>query len=80
MVLGNVLNISDIGNVILAGEILNTSTVLTTELQNGINNSLSDEIQHKTIVRLSRLGTDIEKLGSVSLVISNLFSGRKLIK
>ncbi len=80
MVLGNVLNISDIGNVILAGEILNTSTVLTTELQNGINNSLSDEIQHKTIVRLSRLGTDIENLGSVSLVISNLFSGRKLIK
>ena len=79
-ILGNVLNISDIGNVILAGEILNKSTVLIKELQNGINNSLSDEIQNKTMVRQSRLGTDIEKLGSVSLVMSNLFSGRKLIK
>ncbi|WP_068449085.1 ROK family protein [Caviibacter abscessus] len=79
-ILGNILNVSDIGDLILAGEILNTCMTLNEALIAGMNKSISSEILNKTFVRPSRLGTDIEKLGSVSLVMSNLFSGRKLIK
>lgn len=79
-ILGNILNVSDIGDLILAGEILNTCKTLNEALISGMNKSISNEILNKTFVRPARLGSDIEKLGSISLIMSNLFSGRKLIK
>ncbi len=79
-VVGNVLNILDINDIIVSGDITRTGSLFLNNFKMGINKMLLEEFSRKIRVRISELDDKIGAYGAISLITSNLFQGEKLIK
>ncbi|WP_068448813.1 ROK family transcriptional regulator [Caviibacter abscessus] len=78
--IGNLMNVLDIGDVIVSGDIIYSGNVFLENFQKGINSSLTYDFGSKIRVHITKLGDNVEKYGALSLIMSNLFSNLKLIK
>lgn len=79
-VVGNVLNILDLNDVVIAGDIVMTGNIFINNFKKGINKMLLDVFNKKIKVSASKLDDKIGVYGAVSLITTNLFSGEKLLK
>lgn len=80
LIIGNIINILDIGNIIVAGDIINSQEVFFNNFQRGIDEMVTPQFGNYVSIKKTRFGEDVEKYGAISLIIENLFSGDKLIK
>jgi len=79
-VMGNVLNMLDVNNIIVAGDITTTGDLFIRNFKKGIDTMLLEEFNKKIKVSTTKLDNMIGVYGAVSLITSNLFEGEKLIK
>lgn len=79
-VMGNVLNMLDVNNIIVAGDITATGDLFVRNFKKGIDTMLLEEFNKKIKVSTTKLDNMIGVYGAVSLITSNLFEGEKLIK
>lgn len=79
-VVGNILNILDINDIIVSGDIIKTEKLFLNNFKKGIDKMLLEEFNNKIKIRLSELDGMIGVYGAVSLITSNLFQGERLIK
>ena len=79
-VMGNVLNMLDVNNIIVAGDITATGDLFVKNFKKGIDTMLLEEFNKKIKVSTTKLDNMIGVYGAVSLITSNLFEGEKLIK
>lgn len=77
---GNIMNVLDIGDVIVLGELIYSGDVFLENFKKGIHSSLTKEFGARVNVCTTGLGENAEKYGALSLIMINLFSGLKLIK
>ena len=77
---GNIMNVLDIGDVIVLGELIYSGDVFLENFKKGIHSSLTKEFGARVNVCITGLGENAEKYGALSLIMINLFSGLKLIK
>lgn len=75
---GNVLNILNIENIIITGDILDAGNVFNLNFNKGVEKMLTKNFDYKIDTNKSKFGKDIEKYGAIYLVISNLFIGNKI--
>ncbi|CAM3206374.1 ROK family protein [Streptobacillus ratti] len=75
---GNILNVLDIGNIIIAGDILHAKNVFLKNFEKGIDLMRTPSFESIVNIYTTEFGDDIEKYGSLFLVIMNLFSGQKI--
>lgn len=80
LAISNVLKILDIGRVVLAGEIFTSYTCIVDKLKETIELNIDQSLYNNTDICFSKLSDEIESLGPISLIIENLFDGKKLIK
>lgn len=78
-VVGNVLNVLDIGNVIVAGDILHSKQIFFNNFEKGINQMISPNFGMGVNMYVSEFGENIEQYSALFLIIMNLFKGEKLI-
>lgn len=79
-VVGNVLNVLDINDVVIAGDIVATGSVFLNNFKRGIDVMLLEEFSKKIKVNVSKLDDSLGIYGAISLITSNLFTGEKLLK
>lgn len=79
-VVGNVLNIIDVNDVVIAGDIAMTGILFINNFKNGINKMLLEDFSKKVKVHKSKLDDTIGIYGAISLITTNLFRGEKLLK
>ena len=79
-VMGNVLNMIDVNDIIVAGDITTTGELFIKNFKRGIDAMLLEEFNKKIKVRTTKLENMTGVYGAVSLITSNLFEGEKLIK
>lgn len=77
---GNLLNILNIKLVIVAGRIVNTDSLFFVNLNKGIKKNILDGLEKDLHTVPAKLYDSIGIYGAFSLVTTNLFKGRKLIK
>ncbi|WP_277287084.1 ROK family transcriptional regulator [Sneathia sanguinegens] len=78
--IGNLLQVIDIDNVIIAGDIIYTKNIFIDSFQKGIDKNLIKEIQDEKInVYYTELKDKIEDISSVSLILKKLFEYDDLI-
>lgn len=76
-IVGNILNVLDIKNIIVAGDIVFSENIF----KNGFNKGISENFRNNKLdIYYSKLGKNIEKKSALNLVIENIFSNLKLIK
>lgn len=80
MVTGNILNMLDINDIIVSGDIVKTGGLFLHNFKKGIDRMLLEEFNEKIKIRLSELDDKIGVYGALSLITSNLFQGEKLIR
>ena len=78
-VVGNVLNILDIGNIIIAGSILEAKKLFITNFEKGIYDNLTLNFGNRVNILTTQYGNIVEKYAAINLIIENLFIGKKLI-
>lgn len=80
-VVGNILNVLDVNDIVLAGDIIEgTGSLFMTNFKKGINEMLLEEFSRKVRLHSSELSEAIGIYGAVSLITTNLFKGEKLLK
>lgn len=79
-VVGNILNILDINDIIIAGDIVMVGSIFSNNFKKGIDNMLLEDFSKKVRVNVSKLDDMIGIYGAISLITSNLFTGEKLLK
>lgn len=79
-IIGNILNVVDLSTIIIAGDIINSRYTFFTYFVKGIEEYSTVEFNKKIKVIPSSLKEEIEKYGALSLIISNLFDNKKLLK
>lgn len=79
-VVGNILNILDINDIVVSGNITSTGTLFSNYFKKGIDKMLLEDFSKKINVKFSELGDQIGIYGAISLIIDNLFIGEKLLK
>lgn len=79
-VVGNVLNILNIENIVITGDILDSKELFKVNFSKGLESMLTKNFDYKINIKESKFGKDVEKYGALYLVISNLFSGKKIFK
>lgn len=78
--IGNLLQVIDVDNVIIAGDIIYTKNIFIDSFQKGIDKNLIKEIQDEKInVYYTELKDKIEDISSVSLILKKLFEYDDLI-
>ena len=77
---GNLLNILNIKLVIVAGRIVNTDSLFFNNLNKGIKKNILDGLEKDLHTVPAKLYDSIGIYGAFSLVTTNLFKGRKLIR
>ncbi|VWL84843.1 ROK family transcriptional regulator [Oceanivirga miroungae] len=80
IVIGNILNILDIENIVISGDILHAKNIFIDSFKLGIEKSLNKKFQQTYQVYETTFGDDAPKYGALSLVTNNLFANLKLIK
>ena len=78
-VVGNVLNILDIGNIIIAGSVLEAKKLFITNFEKGIYDNLTLNFGNRVNILTTQYGKIVEKYAAINLIIENLFIGKKLI-
>ncbi len=78
--LANVLNLLDIGKIVISGEEYIKSDYFLNLIKENVRRNVDSNLFSNTIIEYSKLNNDIENLGALSLIINNLFKGRTLIK
>lgn len=78
--LGNIMNVLDIRDVVVAGNIIKAGESFKSNFIKGIKNLETSGFNSKIEVHTTALGDNVEKYGAISLVMRNLFKGMKLIK
>ncbi len=78
--LANVLNLLDIGKIVISGEDHIKSDYFLNLIKENVRKNVDSNLFSNTIIEYSKLNNDIENLGALSLIINNLFKGRTLIK
>ncbi len=76
--IGNILNVLDIGNIIVAGDIIHAKQVFFKNFEKGIDSMITPDFGGVVNIYPTEFGDDVEKYGSVYLIIMNLFSGQKI--
>ncbi|VWL85577.1 ROK family glucokinase [Oceanivirga miroungae] len=76
-VVGNILNILDIENIIIAGDITYSGDIFLDGFNKGIKENYINDIAK---IEYSKLGKNIEKKAAFNLVIENVFDKLKLFK
>lgn len=79
-VIGNILNILDIDNVVVAGDIIMTEKLYMNNFRKGVDRMILEDFNKKVKIVSSALDDMIGIYGAISLVTSNLFVGEKLMK
>lgn len=79
-VVGNILNILDIDNVVVVGNITTTKDLFFSNFKRGIDKMLLEDFSKKVSVRASQLDDAIGVFGAISLIKENLFTGEKFLK
>ncbi|WP_156285734.1 ROK family transcriptional regulator [Oceanivirga salmonicida] len=77
---GNVMNVLDIKDIIVSGDIVHSGEIFKVNFEKGIKSSLTENFCSKINLHLTELGDNAEKYGALSLVMNNLFANLKLIK
>ncbi|CAM3162532.1 ROK family transcriptional regulator [Streptobacillus felis] len=75
---GNILNVLDIGNIIVAGDIIHAKNVFFKNFERGIDGMITQDFGGVVNIYPTEFGDDVEKYGSIFLIIMNLFSGEKI--
>lgn len=75
---GNILNVLDIGNIIIAGDILHAKNIFLKNFEKGIDLMKTHSFESMVNIYTTEFGDDVEKYGAIFLVIMNLFSGQKI--
>ena len=78
-VVGNVLNILDIGNIIIAGSVLEAKKLFITNFEKGIYDNLTLNFGNRVNILTTQYGKIVEKYAAINLIIENIFIGKKLI-
>ena len=79
-VIGNILNVLDIDNVVVAGDILMTEKLYMDNFRKGVEKMLLEDFMKKIKIVSSALDDMIGIYGAISLITGNLFTGEKLMK
>jgi len=79
-VIGNILNVLDIDNVVVAGDILMTEKLYMNNFRKGVEKMLLEDFMKKIKIVSSALDDMIGIYGAISLITGNLFTGEKLMK
>ena len=79
-VIGNILNVLDIDNVVVAGDILMTEKLYMDNFRKGAEKMLLEDFMKKIKIVSSALDDMIGIYGAISLITGNLFTGEKLMK
>ena len=79
-VMGNILNVLDIDNVVVAGDILMTEKLYMDNFRKGVERMVFEDFRKKIKIVSSALDDMIGIYGAISLITSNLFCGEKIIK
>ncbi|MDK9580007.1 hypothetical protein QQA45_00480 [Sneathia sanguinegens] len=78
--IGNLLQVIDVDNVIIAGDVFYTENIFIDSFQKGIDKNLIKGIQDEKInVYYTELKDKIEDISSVSLILKKLFEYDDLI-
>ena len=78
--IGNILNVLDIDNVVVAGDILMTEKLYMDNFRKGVEKMLLEDFMKKIKIVSSALDDMIGIYGAISLITGNLFTGEKLMK
>lgn len=78
-IIGNMLNIIDIGNVIISGDIINSKNVFFNNFEKGIDEMITKGFGNYVNIYQSEFEENVEKYGAIYLIKTNLFSGKKII-
>lgn len=77
--INNICQVLDIGNIVLTGAYIEDNECLINKIHNTINEAnYFNNIKPNIII--SKLKNESEALGSIALIMGNLFSGKKIIK
>ena len=79
-VIGNILNVLDIDNVVVAGDILMTEKLYMDNFRKGVEKMLLEDFMKKIKIVSSALDDLIGIYGAISLITGNLITGEKLMK
>ena len=79
-VIGNILNVLDIDNVVVAGDILMNEKLYMDNFRKGVEKMLLEDFMKKIKIVSSALDDMIGIYGAISLITGNLFTGEKLMK
>lgn len=79
-VVGNILNVLDINDIVIAGDIVMTGNLFMINFKKGIDEMLLEDFSKKIKVSSSKLAETIGIYGAISLITTNLFKGEKLLK
>lgn len=79
-IVGNIINVLDIGNIIVAGLIVNSGKLFFENFRKGINEMVTPEFCNYANIVPTMFGEKVENYASISLVLTNLFKDYKIIK
>ena len=79
-VVGNILNILDLNDIVVSGNITDTGNLFSSYFKKGIDRMLLEDFSKKINIKFSELGDQIGIYGAISLIIDNLFIGEKLLR
>lgn len=78
-VVGNTLNILDIGNIVISGSVLDAKNLFISNFEKGIYDNLTLNFGNSVNILITQYGKAVEKYAAINLIIDNLFIGKKLI-
>lgn len=77
-IMGNVLNILDITNIIVAGDIIYSENIFLEAFSKGITENFKN--WDKSSLHYSKLGKNIERKASLYLIIDKIFTEKNILK